>query len=48
MKNSIIKLFETNINIEELPNQIFKLLNFEDKMSNKVIILTINQKKNYL
>lgn len=48
MKNSIIKLFETNINLGELLNQTFKLLNFDDKISNKVIIITINQKKNYL
>lgn len=48
MKNSIIKLFETNINVGELLNQTFKLLNFDDKISNKVIIITINQKKNYL
>jgi hypothetical protein len=48
MKNSIIKLFETNINAGELLNQTFKLLNFDYKISNKVIIITINQKKNYL
>lgn len=48
MKNSIIKLFETNINVGELLNQTFKLLNFDDKISNKVIIITINKKNNYL